>query len=79
MLGSLDENDTTISLKTPFLKEFKSSQNFDLNLKVLIIGDVKSGKSSLFRRFSDDLFSDIYRGTNSVEFRHRLSYVIHFC
>jgi len=71
MLGSLDENDSTISLNTPFLKEYKSSQEFKLLAKVLIVGDSRSGKSSLFRRFSDDLFSETYRATNSVEFRHR--------
>ena len=72
MLGTRDEDRNDHSfLTTPFLKEFKSTQSVDFVAKILIVGNSCSGKSCLFRRFSDDLFNENYRKTNSVEFRHR--------
>ena len=46
--------------------------DFDHLFKVLIIGDYKSGKTYLLRRFIDDTFNDSTDTTVAVEFRAKI-------
>lgn len=72
MLGSLDET----NVKSPLLSAYNdaarnSSVDFDSICKVIIVGNSGVGKTSLFRRFSDDSFNAEHVSTDAVEFKHR--------
>ena len=59
----------------PLLNAYNSSRaisvDYDTVCKVIIVGDSAVGKSSLYKRFSEDTFSNDHIATNSVEFGHR--------
>ena len=46
--------------------------NFDLMIKVLVIGESGVGKTCLIRRFSDGTFSDNYLATIAVDFKTQI-------
>jgi GTPase SAR1 family protein len=74
MLGNLDEIGDH---HTPLLNAYNdgssvaTSVDYDIVCKVIIMGDSGVGKTSLFKRFSEDTFSEEHVPTTSVEFTHR--------
>jgi hypothetical protein len=45
------------------------AEQYDLLVKILLIGDSGCGKSCLLLRFADDTFSDNYISTIGVDFK----------
>ena len=46
-----------------------SSENNDINLKILILGDSSVGKTSLLLQYSDGYFPTVYVATIGVEYK----------
>ncbi|CAH8496902.1 unnamed protein product [Schistosoma turkestanicum] len=52
-----------------FAPQMDESERSDVLLKLLLIGDMNVGKSSLLFRYTDDGFSDTYMSTIGVDFK----------
>ncbi|CAH8536813.1 unnamed protein product [Schistosoma bovis] len=52
-----------------FVPQMDQSETSDIHLKLLLIGDMNVGKSSLLFRYIDDGFSDTYMSTIGVDFK----------
>ncbi|CAH8548270.1 unnamed protein product [Schistosoma rodhaini] len=52
-----------------FVPQMDQTETSDIHLKLLLIGDMNVGKSSLLFRYIDDGFSDTYMSTIGVDFK----------
>ena len=53
-------------------KKRHNSKNYDYLVKLLIIGDSGTGKSSLLLRWVDDMFTDKFITTVGIDFKHKI-------
>ena len=50
-------------------------EDLEFNMKVIVVGNGKIGKTSLTQRFAKGIFSDQYKKTLGVAFLEKLLYV----
>ena len=55
--------------ETPIPKAVRAKDEYDHLLKLLLIGDSGSGKSSILQRYSDDVFTEQFIATVGVDFK----------
>lgn len=54
------------------MRQRKQENEYDIRLKIIIIGDAGSGKSCIIRQFLDGVFNDQSEHTIGVEFASKV-------
>ena len=68
-------NDLNSSKQSSGSEAFGASDRIMWNFKIILLGDVAVGKTSILSRFADNTFNDAYKCNVSVEFKVKSIYL----
>ena len=68
-------NDLNSSKQSTGSEAFGASDRIMCNFKIILLGDVAVGKTSILSRFADNTFNDAYKCNVSVEFKVKSIYL----
>lgn len=68
-------NDLNSSKQSTGSEAFGASDRIMCNFKIILLGDVAVGKTSILSRFADNTFNDSYKCNVSVEFKVKSIYL----